>query len=136
MDARTAQSLLSFAEGTGPGLRGPDAKAAFEQLDQQYDDLQLAMQWFIEQERADEAFRLASSFTVFWMATKRLDEAPHGSIGSLRCPVAMTPVADEPRSMPGIWRSGRVTTNARRHSRIGPSSSAVRRTIPRTQPWP
>jgi len=74
MDARTAQSLLEFAEGAGPRLRSLEAKAAFEQLDQQYDDLQLAMQWFIEQERANEAFRLASSLTAFWMATKRLDE--------------------------------------------------------------
>ena len=74
MDARTAESLLNFAEGAGPRLRGLEAKAAFEQLDQQYDDLQLAMQWFIEQERANEAFRLASSLTAFWMATKRLDE--------------------------------------------------------------
>jgi tetratricopeptide (TPR) repeat protein len=74
MDARTAQSLLNFAEGAGPGLRGLEAKAVFEQLDQQHGDLQLAMQWFIEQGRANESFRLASSLVAFWMATKRLDE--------------------------------------------------------------
>lgn len=74
MDARTAESLLNFSEGAGPRLRGLEAKAVFDQLDQQYGDLQLAMQWFIEQERADEAFRLASSLAAFWIATKRLDE--------------------------------------------------------------
>ena len=46
----------------------------FEQLDQHYGDLQLALQWFVEQGRAVEAFRLASSLVAFWMATKRLDE--------------------------------------------------------------
>lgn len=55
MDARTAESLLNFAERAGPALRGAEAKAVFKQLDEQYGDLQLAMQWFIEQERADEA---------------------------------------------------------------------------------
>lgn len=74
MDARTAESLLNFAEGAGPGLRGLEAKAVFDQLDRQYGDLQSAMQWFIEQERADEAFRLATSLVAFWIATKRLDE--------------------------------------------------------------
>ena len=74
MDARTAQSLLNLAEGSGPGLRGLEAKAVFQQLDQQYGDLQLAMQWLIEQGRANEAFRLAISLVAFWMATKRLDE--------------------------------------------------------------
>lgn len=74
MDAQAAQSLLSFAESTGPGVRGPEAKAVFEQLDRRYGDLRLAMDWFIQQERADEAFRLASSLVPFWIATKRLDE--------------------------------------------------------------
>ncbi len=75
MDARTAQSLSEFAEGAGPELRGFGAEAVFEQLDQQYGDLQLAVQWFIEQGHANEAFRLASSLVAFWMATKRLEEA-------------------------------------------------------------
>lgn len=74
MDERTAQSLLSFAEEAGPRLRGSEAKAMFKQLDQQYSDLQLAMQWFIEQGRANEAFQLASSLVAFWMAMKRLEE--------------------------------------------------------------
>lgn len=74
MDARAAGSLLNLAEQAGPRLPGLEAKAVFEELDQQYGDLQLAMQWFIERGRANEAFRLASSLVAFWMAMKRLDE--------------------------------------------------------------
>lgn len=74
MDAQTAESLLSFAEGTGPGVRGAEAKAVFERLNHKYADLKSAMDWFVEQERADEAFRLATSLVPFWMSTNRLDE--------------------------------------------------------------
>ena len=41
MDAQTAQSLLNFAEGAVSGLRGIEANAVFERLDQQYGDLNL-----------------------------------------------------------------------------------------------
>ena len=74
MNTLTAESLLDFAEGVGPRLRGLEAKAAFEQLEQQYDELQRALQWFIDQGSANEVFRLAGALVVFWMATKRLEE--------------------------------------------------------------
>jgi tetratricopeptide (TPR) repeat protein len=74
MDPQTAQSLLNFAEEAGAGLRGLEAKALFEQLDQRYGDLQSAIEWFIAHGRPDESFRLATSLVLFWMATKRLDE--------------------------------------------------------------
>jgi non-specific serine/threonine protein kinase len=74
MDTQTAESLLEFAEGVGPGLRGPEARALFEQLEQRYGDLLSAAEWFIAQGRASEALRLASALVPFWMATKRLDE--------------------------------------------------------------
>jgi non-specific serine/threonine protein kinase len=74
LNTLTAESLLDFAEGVGPRLRGLEAKAAFDQLEQQYDELQRALQWFIDQGSANEAFRLAGALVVFWMATKRLEE--------------------------------------------------------------
>jgi tetratricopeptide (TPR) repeat protein len=74
VDARTAESLLTFSEGAGPRLRALDSKAVFAQLEQRYDDLLSALRWFIDGGRTDEALRLASSLVVFWMATKRLDE--------------------------------------------------------------
>lgn len=74
MDPRTIQSLLNFTEGVESGLQGLEARAVFEQLEQRNGDIQLAMQWLVEQRRANEAFRLASSLVAFWMATKPLEE--------------------------------------------------------------
>jgi len=74
VEAETAESLLRFAENEAPGLKGLDSKAALEQLERRYADLQAAMEWFIEHGRSSEALRLASSLVGFWMATKRLDE--------------------------------------------------------------
>lgn len=74
MDEQLAQSLLKSVEEAGPALRGLDAKAVFRRLEDQYSDLQRALKWFIDTERANEAFRLATALVPFWMATKRLDE--------------------------------------------------------------
>src|SRR3989304_8141216 len=109
MDAQTAQSLLNFSEGAGPGLRGLEAKALFEQLDQQYDDLQLALQWFIEQGRANEALRLASSLVPFWMATKRLDEGGawfHRALALHGGDEAYRGRALFPAGVLGVWEGG------------------------------
>lgn len=74
MDAETAQSLLIFAENVGPGLRGLEANAILEKLEEKYGDMKLAMWWFIEQGHATEALRFASALVTFWMVTKRLEE--------------------------------------------------------------
>ncbi|HEX5013262.1 MAG TPA: tetratricopeptide repeat protein [Candidatus Limnocylindrales bacterium] len=74
MDATSAQSLLETAEQAGPGLRGLNANALFADLERQYDDLLAALQWFLENERTDEALRLAIALAPVWMARKRLDE--------------------------------------------------------------
>src|SRR5207244_3690409 len=74
VDARAAESLLELAERAGPGLQGLDRKALLEQLEERYDDLLAAMRWFLDEERTDEAIRLARSLAGFWMATRRLDE--------------------------------------------------------------
>lgn len=74
MNNQTAESLLQTTEELGPQLRGLEAKAAFVQFERQYGDLQLALQWFIDRSHVDEAFRLATALTAFWLATKRLDE--------------------------------------------------------------
>src|SRR5262245_42830013 len=74
MDARNAESLLSLVERAGPGLRGRDAKALFAELEQQYDDLLGALEWFIGEGRTNEALRGAIALAPFWMARKRLEE--------------------------------------------------------------
>jgi tetratricopeptide (TPR) repeat protein len=75
VNARLAESLLTFAEEVGPRLRGLDSKAAIEELAQRYEELQSVMEWFIDQERVDEALRTASALMIFWMTTKRINES-------------------------------------------------------------
>jgi tetratricopeptide (TPR) repeat protein len=74
VDERAAESLLISAEEAGPGLRGLNAKAVFEELERRYGDLLAALDWFIDERRADEALRLATSLTPLWTATKRVEE--------------------------------------------------------------
>jgi len=74
VDAGSAESLLGFAEGAGPGLRGLGANALFEELEAKDADLLAALQWFLDSGRTDEALRLAIALAPVWMARKRLDE--------------------------------------------------------------
>src|SRR5262245_42703706 len=74
VDAQAAQSLLALDEGAGPGLRGVDANALFEELERRYPDLLAAIQWFLDNGRIDDARRLAIALAPVWMARKRLDE--------------------------------------------------------------
>jgi tetratricopeptide (TPR) repeat protein len=74
VDVSTAESLLTFAEQAGAGLRGLDSKAAFQRLADRYSDLLSAMQCFIEHACPTEACGLASALAPFWMATRRMDE--------------------------------------------------------------
>jgi tetratricopeptide (TPR) repeat protein len=74
VDAQSAEKLLVLAEGAGPGLRGLNANALFEELEGRYDDLLGALEWFIDDGRTDEALRLAIALAPLWMQRKRLQE--------------------------------------------------------------
>ncbi|HEX9328409.1 MAG TPA: hypothetical protein VF915_17920, partial [Reyranella sp.] len=74
MDAHAAESLLRLAEGASPKLRGPDAKAALQQLEDEYSHLVAALQWFIDHERTNKALRLANATYRFWITKQRFDE--------------------------------------------------------------
>jgi non-specific serine/threonine protein kinase len=76
MDSITAESLLSFAETTGPAVRaaGPDGKTALDAIDDRAADLVAAIAWFVEAGRADEALRLANALYPFWITKQRFDD--------------------------------------------------------------
>jgi non-specific serine/threonine protein kinase len=74
MDASAAEALLSLAEDASAKLRGPDAKAALEQLENAHADLLDALHWFIDQDRPDQALRLANALSRFWITQQRFDE--------------------------------------------------------------
>jgi hypothetical protein len=56
VDATIAESLLSSAEEAGAGLRGLHSKAIVQRLDEQYADLKLALQWFIDEQQVMRHF--------------------------------------------------------------------------------
>lgn len=74
MDAHAAASLLDFVEQARPRLRGFDGDATLAQLQDRYDDFDDALEWFLERDRPNDALRMASALTPFWMATKRMDD--------------------------------------------------------------
>jgi tetratricopeptide (TPR) repeat protein len=74
VDSRDALSHLAFAEEAVTGLRGLEADAVLGQLEARYPELLAAVEWFLDQGRNDQALRLVSALTTFWMATKRLEE--------------------------------------------------------------
>ena len=74
MDSHTAIALLNFAEQAASALRGLDSKLTFQNLERQYADLLSALEWFIDEGRADDARSLATALSSFWMSTKRIEE--------------------------------------------------------------
>ena len=74
MDVRSAESLLGIAEEASASLRTPRSKTALELLEDRYDDFVAATQWFIDQERTDEALRLANALYRFWITKQRFEE--------------------------------------------------------------
>ena len=74
MDVRAAESLLSLTEDASARLRGPGSKAALELLENEYGELVVALQWFIDHESIDEALRLANALYRFWITKQQFDE--------------------------------------------------------------
>jgi tetratricopeptide (TPR) repeat protein len=86
VDAATADSLLTFAVEAAPRVGSLDAKSVFGELEHRYSDLLLAMRWFIDERRTDNALRLVSALAQFWTATKRLDDGATWSSRALASP--------------------------------------------------
>jgi tetratricopeptide (TPR) repeat protein len=73
MDAATAEALLRKAEEARPRMRGFDGAALIDDLERDYPAMVSALDWFLDADRPDDAFRLATALVSFWMATKRID---------------------------------------------------------------
>ena len=93
MDAQAAEALLLWAEDARTRLTGLHAKLVFTEISEQYDALKSALQWFVHNDRPDQARRLVTSLVPFWMATKRLDEGT----ASLEAAVSMNGGAESHR---------------------------------------
>ena len=73
MDASRAGELLAIANGARARLRAGNDATVLDEVERAHADMLDAMQWYLEQGQADDAYRLASALVPFWMATKRLD---------------------------------------------------------------
>ena len=73
VDAATAASLLSMAEAARAAIRReePDAAAPIEN---RYEQVVEALDWYLDNGRADSGFRLATALVPFWISTKRIDD--------------------------------------------------------------
>ena len=74
MDARTAESLVGIAEEASASLRTPGSKTALELLEDRYDDFVAVLQWFIDQQRTNEALRLANALYRLWITKQRFED--------------------------------------------------------------
>jgi hypothetical protein len=74
MDAASVESLLRFAEEIRPRLRASGESSALEELESRYGQLRELLDWLLEQDRTDDAYRLASILVPFWIGTSRIDE--------------------------------------------------------------
>jgi non-specific serine/threonine protein kinase len=55
-------------------LKGPDAAALFDELEQQQADLLAALDWFIVHQRTEDAQRLGNALSPFWLTKRRFEE--------------------------------------------------------------
>jgi non-specific serine/threonine protein kinase len=74
MDARAAESLLVFAEQSGQDMKSACGNMVLQQIEQRYDELQAAVQWFIDQRQANESLRLANALYAFWITKQRFED--------------------------------------------------------------
>jgi predicted ATPase len=68
--ARTRERHLAYflevAEKIEPKLRGPEARAAIDYLEQEHDNLRLAIEWALQQAVGESALRLSGALGWFW----------------------------------------------------------------------
>src|SRR5262245_18396316 len=74
MDEPTARGLLDLAEDLAPAIAGPDARPSIDRLETLDGDLLVALGWFTDTGRDDEALRLANALYRYWITTRRFDE--------------------------------------------------------------
>ncbi len=74
MEAARAEALLTLAEEASAASRGADAKAALGRLEDALDELRDALDWYVDQQRADDALRLANALYRFWITKQRFED--------------------------------------------------------------
>jgi tetratricopeptide (TPR) repeat protein len=74
VDDEAAESIVAFAEEARKGLTGLDGAAVQSSLEDRHPELIEALEWFVANDRPEEAWRLAGALLPFWIATRRIEE--------------------------------------------------------------
>jgi non-specific serine/threonine protein kinase len=85
--------FLKLAEETAPRLRGPDARAAMDQFEQELDNLRSALEWAL-QNRPGAALELSGALGWYWWGRDHHSEGRHWlgralALGKPRTPARM-----------------------------------------------
>lgn len=67
--------FLAMAVDAEPRLEGPDVFVVADGLEADHDNVRAAIDWAVESERADDAFRLVGALPIFWLLRDHLVEA-------------------------------------------------------------
>jgi predicted ATPase/DNA-binding CsgD family transcriptional regulator len=65
---------LRLAEEAEPDLRGPESRTILEQLEEEHDNLRVALEWGLAAGRDEAALRLSSALAWFWWMRGHHDE--------------------------------------------------------------
>jgi len=74
IDSATATDHLAFVEEAATALLKPGAKEPIEHIEKRYDDVISAIDWFLDQQRYDEALRIANALYRYWISSRRFEE--------------------------------------------------------------
>jgi hypothetical protein len=74
MDAARAASLIGTAEAARAAMRRGENAEGIEAFEASYAEMREALDWLLQNGRADDAFRLSAALTAFWLSSKRVDE--------------------------------------------------------------
>lgn len=97
MDGPAATSLLAFAEGALPAMKGADPKGTLAEIAARYGDLRAAIDWFVESSATDDALRLVNALFPFWIEKQRFDD---GWVAYRR---ALSGANADPKLRAGAW---------------------------------
>jgi hypothetical protein len=74
MDPTRAESLVVTATAARAAMRRGDEGAGQKVFEAHHAEMRDALDWLITAGRADDAFRLSSAMTSFWLASNRVDD--------------------------------------------------------------
>ena len=81
MDDATARSLIEQAEAARVRMRGRDDASTIAAVEAEYPAMREALDWLLDRDHPEDAFRLASALVPFWLATKRIDDGMGAAAG-------------------------------------------------------